>query len=400
VARLSLTPFVLSPDDLNRRRGLLAAHNVSSAESALLHAVSYSTNNQPAYLPGYAQGERYTLDAPVSEAESQDALGACLAKGWLRIIDEADLAAIRDELSRDGVFGPVLGLPPVGGVDFTPDGAALWLRLVRGLSNDVSPYWFLRGGRGRRELYCRDYDAALRHARRLSSPPYEAVVSEPEEIGPWRVQWWRRFEWGYRLDVDSPYQGDTFWRREKPASPPFALQERLGQALMRRGVTWGDWRLLSSIESHQIRRPELFPSLDEGMRKGWVQVLDQHSLGRIHALLAADPTELQFRHFLPRPGLVDFTPAGAALYQSVGAEAHWPDWDADLYVGRVRSWTEHSYCETEAGLHARYSERRIGAATVLSARVERLGPWCAFWWRRFAGGYRLDAEFASAGSLQ
>lgn len=389
----------MSPDDLNRRRGILEAHGVSSAESALLHAVNYYSGNTPCQLPNYAQWERYTLDKPVTETACQDALVACLVKGWLRVIDEPDRAEIRDDLQRDGIFGPVHGLPPVGGVDFTPDGADRWLRLARDLFGRPTPYWCMHSGRGKRELYCRDYDAALRHAQRLSA--LGAVVSEPQEIGPWRVQWWRRFEWGYRLDVDSPYQGDTFWRREKPSSPPFAYQERLWQALVRRGVALGEYHLLSVIDSHADKRPHALaarsPSLQSCLDKGWVQILDDRAIGRIHDLLRDDPTEVQLGRFVGRVGHVDFTPAGAALYQSISAETFWPDWDADLYVERLCSWLEHSYSESDEYLQQRFGQRCGQGARVLAVRIEALGPWCARWWQRFPSGYRHDAEFGSLG---
>jgi hypothetical protein len=237
-------------------------------------------------------------------------------------------------------------------------------------------------------------------------------LSEPKRIGPWRVQWWRRYPDGYRIDIDSPYQGDNFWRLERPLADP----ERLPQVIHRHGLVPAEWCILSALDSRRDRRASALvrnlvrfpdksngPALSEAeyeaglrgcLRYGWAQVLQAGSILAIRNALRNDPAE-PADPLLGQPGELDFTSAGAELYQTACAEVYGPDWDAELYLERTFSWWMHSYSETEECVRARLHEGGARGVRPLSVRGEALGPWCSHWWERFPAGYRLDVEFGS-----
>ena len=52
-----------------------------------------------------------------------------MEKGWLQVIDDAVLGKIEVDIQREGLVGPVYGLPTPGGVDFTRVGAEQWFRV-------------------------------------------------------------------------------------------------------------------------------------------------------------------------------------------------------------------------------------------------------------------------------
>ncbi len=289
---------------------VLAAHRVSSPESALLNAVHDYPGNSPPQMPDYAW-RYYSLGQSVTEDECQAALPGCFARGWFRIVDQPALSEIRTEIWRKGLFGPVFGLPPLGGVDFTPEGARLWQHLIFELSEgvDESPYWCSMTGEGQRSLYCRSLEVAVRERDRLLNPRDNIAVTDPQPIGPWRVQWWRRYPQGYRLDMESRNQGDTFWRLNRPAQHE-VTPERLRDTLHTHGVTLGEWAMLAGIDSHHNKRFLHLPTsvsryaggthgivippedccagLAGCLRKRWLQTLNDKALEHIRSLLSAD----------------------------------------------------------------------------------------------------------------
>jgi hypothetical protein len=402
--------------NIQKSKAILAAHGLSSAESALLNAVHYCTH-VPAHLPNYAQGKHYSFDEPVSEDECAAALPGCFAKGWFRIVGEVSHREIAVTLRRDGVLGPVFGLPPVGQVDFTPQGAALWQRLVDEWweGKDRSGYHCSMTRQGKRALFCRNLAGAVRERDRLRHPRTSAAVSQPRPIGPWRVQWWRRYEQGYRLDIDSRTCGDTFFRLNRPARCRPIDPARLRRVLAGRGATFGEWVILSSLDRrYGLRGPRWVADRARAaekmhgiaiteqecraaqagcLLKGWAQTVDRKALDAIHALLRADPA------FMPlgsrtagQVGEIDFTVCGAELYQAISAEYFGPCWDAEIYVERTSSWCELIFSETEEGIHKMLHPHAGPGPQILWVRTRSIGPWCSRWWQRFPGGYRVECE--------
>ncbi len=97
---------------------------VTPPEAALCTAVHYGLTVSPPHLPAIAAREWYSK-IRVTQEECRPALAACLVKGWLQGIDERAPTRITEELHQGRFIGPIYGLPPIGGVDFTCAGAAI-----------------------------------------------------------------------------------------------------------------------------------------------------------------------------------------------------------------------------------------------------------------------------------
>lgn len=92
----------------------------------------------------YAAGDAKAGDpkASVTEQQLAESLQSLVTKGLVRKVTEESLAEVHDILSS-GSFSPsdvLLGIPQVGGVDFTPLGADLYLRAYEALIHPQGPY--------------------------------------------------------------------------------------------------------------------------------------------------------------------------------------------------------------------------------------------------------------------
>src|SRR5262249_18335314 len=138
----------------------------------------------------------------VGEEECRGAVDACLAKGWLWVIDCKTVAEIENVLRADPVYMPLPDkvVPGQDQVDFTQAGAALH----RAVSEELlGPSWAdglcvwqeldreeHRYGETEQDILC-----ALKECRYRRY--LEAVASRVVPIGPWCVYWWDRFPRGY-----------------------------------------------------------------------------------------------------------------------------------------------------------------------------------------------------------
>jgi hypothetical protein len=400
----------------------LAEHGVTAAESALLCAVHYGITTPPEDLPRHAAGENYSLAGPNTAEECRAALDACLDKGWLQVIDEAALQEIRDDIRRGQVVGPIYRLPAVGCVDFTHRGADLWHRLGGESSQGTrrKAFAYTDVVHSKTVYYFRSRAAALREAEELRGWPGIVSLPDPSPVGPWRVQWWRLFPEGYRLDVEErhPWEGrcphQEGWhqiRDERWAHNP----RRLRHILDCHNVGPVEWLHFAAMDryhphwpNHLIRcppardeerfgitasEPERRQALEDCLRNGWLRATDGAKTAEVHALLADGGAMVP----VPRAsrcsrGEIDFTPAGAALYRMIGAEYLGPDWEDEVSVYKEHYREEHRYCETEEGLGGIVKEYEDTGEVVRASRLIPLGPWCVYWWRRFPQGYRLELE--------
>jgi hypothetical protein len=213
---------------------------------------------RPALVTSYAACPDYSLAGPVTKEESRAALAACLAKGWLQVIGEAALARIADELREGRFLGPVYGLPEVGGVDFTGAGPELWHRYGRLCSPDGSrnggpPFAFTDVVHCKYTRYFRTQVAALADIEEVRSYDDVVSVTGPSPIGPWRVQWWRRFPEGCRIDIEEKrqWQGRAFGEGQGyclARSPRKDDARRLRHILDCHNLTLGEWLLLAAME--------------------------------------------------------------------------------------------------------------------------------------------------------
>jgi hypothetical protein len=160
------------------------------------------------------RGSRASPSPPLPLGAWQGAVAECLAKGWLRCLDEAALQEIRTTLTGVELVCDDEAIPRLGDVDFTPHGARPYKATLSAL----------------REWCPRIHAHAARVVSRIGSRPSEIecyslrpssleealygtregwaielirfpVVSMtgPEEVGPWCARWWNRHPEGYRI---------------------------------------------------------------------------------------------------------------------------------------------------------------------------------------------------------
>jgi hypothetical protein len=388
--------------------------------------VQYYITAPPADLRRCASGDFYSGGDPVTEEECRVALSSCLAKGWLRVVDEAALREITDELREGGVLGPVYGLPQVGGVDLTRRAASLlWPRVQDKQRPDRrTPAFAYTDVVHRKTAHYFRTRAAAHAEMEVIRGNWSDIIETftgPVPTGPWRVQWWRRLPQGYRIDVEERmhWRGFAGFSAEPYLNRPVRkrpMSRRLQDSLNRHNVNLGEWLILSGLDRDAAASPGSLPrevvenarevfgittsepecraALYSCLRNHWVWVIDEAAANRVFSLLGQDAA---IKPLLQPPGLplgaVDLTPGGAALYQMVAAECFGPDWDAEVSVSRDYYIKVHFYCETEEGLQARLQSLPRGGVPVLSTSpIVPLGPWCVAWWQRYPSGYMVEVE--------
>ena len=434
--RERLTPFHLTFQERRAEykrawQSALTAEDVTYPALALLGKVGYGAVCDAEQLPSSCL--YCSDDTPVTEAECRTALADCITRGWLRIIDATALRTIADELRHAGILGPIYGLPSLDVVDFTPTGAAVWQRLLaRVFPADRDVYPSCHTVRRNVTFYFRTERAAVKWVEEFRAEDGEnASVSRPAATGPWRLQWWRRFPNGYRVNVETRSQWggregpdagweidhQSLWRTDS---------NRLRHALDCHGVAVAEWLVLNPVDlpwgetparlpAHNSERAEqefgLLASehacqaaLENCLRYGWLTVADGTPSAEVREQLQTAPA------FTPvldavhcARGDVDFTPTGAALYKMIAAEVAGPDWEDDygLTVWAETYREEHRYSETEEGFRGIAEGYAKKGEIIRAARVVPVGPWCDPWWKRFERGYRLEMEIGdpTAGAL-
>jgi hypothetical protein len=191
----------------DRRRQVLDRFGVGLSEWLVLCEMAGGSSNYPTHLPArvvyFAMRD---LGFTPTEEECRTGLDACLAKGWVRIIDCRAAAEIEAMLRADPaiVLLPDEVIPGDEEVDFTPAGAALYRAISEeflgpGWEDDLSAWKELDREEHRYGETEADILSALQEYenRRL-----DVVASRVVPIGPWGVYWWERFPSGYRLEVD------------------------------------------------------------------------------------------------------------------------------------------------------------------------------------------------------
>jgi hypothetical protein len=141
----------------------------------------------------------------VSEMTCQEALSACIEKGWLRVVDDHVLEEIRSFLNLDKAIGPVYGLPQLGDVDFTPKGAELFKLIRKEIfgANWAASHAYQKEICSKEQLYVITKKGAERAIKEIKDRYDAVLVKEPKIIGPWRVYWWEKYSKGYRIDVET-----------------------------------------------------------------------------------------------------------------------------------------------------------------------------------------------------
>lgn len=355
----------------------------------------------------------------VSELECSAALADCLAKGLLQVIDEGAIAGIASALSDGGYLGPIYGrLPEVGAVDFTCAGAELWQQISERHFRDAgAPCVFTDVVHIKSSQFFRSREAATAAIAELTHD-WIASVTGPTPIGPWRVQWWRRFAAGYRVDIEERMR----WQGRGGGSGGYVLgtpgpksdPQRLQRALDRHNVSIYEWPFLADLEhgsysmdaslprciANSARRrfgvvvteAECQSGLEACLRNGWLRLTDQRAVDEVHALLRDDPAIQAVPPDKDSYGQIDFTPRGVLLYRTIAGEWLGPDWEDGLYVYKETYREEHQYCTSEKVLQGAVADYAAKREVIRASRIVPLGPWCVYWWERYAAGYRLELE--------
>jgi hypothetical protein len=391
---------------------------VTPSEAALLTVVHYGLTIPPSDLPSTAARECYS-GGLATEEECRVALVACLAKGWLQVIDEPALARITDELREGRFIGPIYGLPPIGGVDFTRAGAGVWHSLRGWRDPTQPPFAFTDVVHSKTSRYFTTRAVAVRGVEEARECGGDISIVGPSPIGPWRAQWWRRFPEGWRIDIEErrQWQGCCSEGEGSIMSHPShqeAELQRLQRVLDCHNVTPTEWLLLASMDdgsyksaSHLPRRAaesagkhfgvtaseaECRTGLEACLRYGWLRVVDQSAVDEVEALLRNEPGMMPARSEIGGWGEIDFTPCGAALYRMIAAQWLGPGWEDGLSVWKESYREEHRYCEAEGGLRNIAQEYATGGEVVRASKLVPMGPWCVYWWKRFPAGYRLELK--------
>ncbi len=362
----------------------LADAGLTPAEAALFTVVHYGLTAPPADLPAIAARPCYS-GGLANEEQCRSALAACQSKGWLQVIDEPALAAITGQLCQGRFIGPIYGLPPVEGVDFTRAGAELWQRLHRRRDSTQPPFAFTDVVHSKTARYFTTRTAALKAVEEAREEGGDITIVGPSPIGPWRAQWWRRFPQGYRIDIEERQQwqgrcgrGESFFM---PPPGPTADTRRLQHVLDRHNVRLAEWLLLAAMERGWYRLASKLPrlaaegaeqhfgvtasedecrsGLEACLRNGWLRVVDQRAVDEVEALLRDDPADMPVAGEAAGWGKIDFTPCGAALYRMLAAEWLGPGWEDGLDVWKEFYREEHRYCESEEGLRDIVQEGRV-----------------------------------------
>jgi hypothetical protein len=408
----------------NRARiDLLAELGITVPEWTLLNIVHYGMHCPPSDLPEHGTSVDYSLGQQNTLADCQAALDACLAKGWLQIINEVVLKGITDNIREERTLGPIYGLPPNGCVDFTRAGADVWRRFLdrarAGLKQPEFAYTDVVHTKVAR--LCPTLRAALAVAEEELNWAGIHTVSEPFLIGPWRLQWWRRFPAGYRVDVESRQSfqsrcsGGEGWSIDRSA---WSLSNRsqLQHVLDRHNVTLSEWLLLAAMDdslrtSHRAicrwilhwakRRFEVAiteehcrTGLDSCLRHGWLRIVDESHAAEAKSVLADDASIAPLAEVVQKGcGEIDFTPSGAALYRMIMAEYAGQNWENAIHAWQEYYREEHRYCQTQEGIQD--TLQTYTGEDVRATRIVLIGPWCVYWWERFPSGYRLEVEIGA-----
>ncbi|MBS0262514.1 MAG: hypothetical protein JSS02_11235 [Planctomycetes bacterium] len=425
----------------------ISSLGLTHAEASLFHVIHYGITIPESELPRWGAGDFYSLAGSCSEEECRVALSDCLKKGWLQVITESSLTQIQNELREQAFLGPVYGFPEVGHVDFTNLGAELWQQLSQRCFAhlDSPPFAYSDVVYQKTARYFKTETAAAKAIASARQEPDVVSATGPFPIGPWRVQWWRRFPEGYRIEIEERWQwqgrcselSESFYidKNSENADP-----NRLREILDCNNVTPGEWAVMAAVEvgpqtsnsSHlarivwdlngrRISEADCGTALESCLRYGWLRILNSEALDQIHEFIRTAPAlpvlpklaalrregcvyvpdPATPGQLIPKPfsaneywGDVDFTPAGADLYQRLLAEWLGPDSDDRLSVSRAYSSEEHRYCESAEPFPDIIQEHEARGAIVHATRIIEIGPWCVYWWQQFPAGYRLELELS------
>ncbi len=124
------------------------------------------------------------------------------------------------------------------------------------------------------------------------------------------------------------------------------------------------------------------------LAKGWGRVVDEPTRTRLAAELRRGGVLGPISGDLPEPGGVDFTEAGADLWNRLVERERPHTFAYTDVVHEKTAW----FGRTPAAAAAMVEELRSWGGVIAVTGPTAVGPWRAQWWRRFPEGYRVDVE--------
>ena len=378
-------------------------------------------------LPGWVRYEYNSIFGDLTLDQCREGVKSCLAKTWIQVINEDSLLAIKAALKSDAVLRPIYGMPTPDTVDFAPQGAKLLLSLDSSTPSSGCDREFAYGGVLHQKVshYFPKRETAMAFRNESAVSEYITSASGPFSIGPWRVQWWRRFSEGFRVEVEERFTcrgagaPENFWTWDNPPNfGPHRIQ--LEQSLEDHGMGLDEWLVLCILDEHgYIKEPRLVPhwaseialqrtgrSLDRQawetgieacLKLGWIRILDRVAGEEIQHLLDGDVAlVLLKKRRTVEEGELDLTLAGSQLYQSVARDVLGIDWDTGLHVEHNEYRAERWYTQTEQGVWDKVEELVNGEGIIMSCNITKIGAWCIRWWNQFPSGFLLDVEIGKS----
>jgi hypothetical protein len=185
---------------------LLARYRIAPAELLVLETVGSGPLPLAGAAGAAARTSRHDPLGPFDPSRCEEALSACLNRGWLRVIDDDAIEEIEYLVEGRRLIGPVYGYPRPGDVDFTPQGADVFLRLGEDLYGPdwgtETVYEVRKPAESRLKVYCRTLRIATKVMYDYEHRYDVIAVGDPRPIGPWCVYWWDEYPAGFRINVE------------------------------------------------------------------------------------------------------------------------------------------------------------------------------------------------------
>jgi hypothetical protein len=139
----------------------------------------------------------------VTPHECEIALEKLISRGLLRVIDTAARNNVKAKLVLTGYGTPVYGLPKVGDIDFTANGAVTF----RSLSNELyGKYWFSEAlVNGKKRIV---FTYLKKRLRLITAEAANRQMScSIRRIGKWSIYWWLTFPSGWMITLSRKRSG-------------------------------------------------------------------------------------------------------------------------------------------------------------------------------------------------
>jgi hypothetical protein len=205
--------------ELQRLQHILDCHNITLAQWLLLAVMDTCLVTYTSRLPGIvADWAGRWFGVTISEEECRTGLQDCLRLGWLSSADfeptdPTHQTIARETLERIGEVKALLREEPaimpialtwaLRSIHFTPSGAALYRTLA---AEWLGPAWedeinVSQQSYREEHHYCETEEGMQAALQKYACRQEKVLASKVVPIGPWCVQWWKRFPRGYRVEL-------------------------------------------------------------------------------------------------------------------------------------------------------------------------------------------------------